>query len=75
MTYDNTHKVIKEIFESLLSRYQIGLETPLKEGYFICDSVQLLYNKFEKMYFKRGRSYMESHELIKIKNSNNKFEK
>ena len=64
MTYDNTHKVIKEIFES-----------PLKEGYFICDSVQLLYNKFEKMYFKRGRSYMESHELIKIKNSNNKFEK
>ena len=26
MTYDNANEVIKEIFEALISRYQIGLE-------------------------------------------------
>ena len=39
MTYDNANKVIEEIFESLLSRSQIGLETLLKGSDFIFDSV------------------------------------
>ena len=43
MTYDNVNEVIEEVFESLLSRYQIGLETSMKESNFIFDSVQLLY--------------------------------
>ena len=28
--YANTNKVMKEIFESLLSRYQVGLETSIR---------------------------------------------
>ena len=39
MTYDNTNKVIKESFESLFSRYQIGLETSIKGSDFIFDGV------------------------------------
>ena len=35
-----------EVDESFLSRYQIGLETSIKESDFIFDSVQLLYYKF-----------------------------
>ena len=42
MTYDNANEVIQEIFESLLSKYQIGLETPMKESNFIFDLVELL---------------------------------
>ena len=42
MTYDNANEVIEEIFESLISRYQIGLETLMKETNFLFDSVQPL---------------------------------
>ena len=30
MIYDNTDKVIEELFESLLNRYQIGLKHQMK---------------------------------------------
>ena len=36
-------EVIKDVFESHLSRYQIVLETSMKDIYFIFDSVNLLY--------------------------------
>ena len=42
MTYDNANEVIEEIFESLFSRYQIGLETLTKGSGFILDGVNLL---------------------------------
>ena len=42
----NANKVIKEIFESLLSRYQIGLETSMKWSDFIFDGVSLLCYKW-----------------------------
>ena len=35
MVYDNAEEVIKEHFESLLKRYQIGLETPMRGSDFI----------------------------------------
>ena len=35
MTYDKANEVIKEIFESLVLRYQIGLETSIKRKIFI----------------------------------------
>ena len=43
MTYDNANEVIKEIFQSLLSRYQNGLETSMRISDFIFDGVNLLY--------------------------------
>ena len=36
-------EIIKKLFESLLQRYQEGLEKSMKESEFICDSVDLLY--------------------------------
>ena len=44
MAYGKADKVIKEIFESLLSRYQIGLETSTRRS----NSVQLLLCKYHK---------------------------
>ena len=46
-----------EVDESFLSRYQIGLETSIKESDFIFDSVQLLYYKCHKINFKRSGSF------------------
>ena len=65
MTYDNSNEVIEEIFESRLSRYQIGLETSMKGSDFIFDSVQLLYCKCHKISFKRDGSYIDSPDWIK----------
>ena len=67
MTYDNTNEVIKEIFELLLSRYQIGLETSMRGSYFIFNGVNLLYYKCHKINFKRGGSYIDSPDWIKMK--------
>ena len=39
MLYDNANKVVNELFQSLLLRYQIGLETSIRGSYFIFDSV------------------------------------
>ena len=34
--YDNTNKGVDELFKSLLSRYQIGLEASMKEREWFC---------------------------------------
>ena len=59
MSYDNANGVVNEIFESLLSRYQIGLETSTSETDFIFESVKLLYYKCHKINLKRGESYID----------------
>ena len=43
MTYANVNDVIDELLESLLPRYQSGLETSVRGNDFIFDSVRLLY--------------------------------
>ena len=40
---DETDEIIKELFESLMQRYQEGLEESMKGSDFIPDSVDLLY--------------------------------
>ena len=67
MTYDNVNFFVDELFESLLSRYQSGLETSMRESDFIFDSVQLLYCKCHKINFKRGGLYIESSNWMKNK--------
>ena len=57
MSYDNVNEVADELFDSLHSRYQIGLETSMKGSNFIFDSVQLLHYKCHKINFKRVGSY------------------
>ena len=49
----NSSKDVDELFESLLSRYQISLETCMRRSDFIFDSVQFLYYKCPNKHFKR----------------------
>ena len=58
MIYDNVDEVIKERFESLLNRYQIGLETSVRGSDFIFDCVHLLFYKCHKTNTNRGGSYI-----------------
>ena len=46
MSYDNINEIVIEFFESLLSRYQIGLETSKEREWFFLDSVQIFNYKF-----------------------------
>ena len=47
MTYDKADEVTKEHFESLLFRYQIGLETSMKVSGLIFDCVHLTAQKMK----------------------------
>ena len=73
MSLDNANEVVNQLFKSLLSRYQIGLETSMRErerereSDFVFDSVQLLYYNYHKIYFKLGGSYIDSPDWIKKK--------
>ena len=75
MSYDNVNEVVHKLFESLLSVYQVGLETSMRRSDFIFDSVQLLYYKCHKINFKRGGSYIDSTDWIKKKNNNKNIRK
>ena len=68
MAYDDKNEIIEELFDSLLSRYQIGLETQMRGLDFVSDCVNLLYYKCHKISFKCGGSYINSLEWIKSKN-------
>ena len=57
---------------SLLSRYQIGLETLMRGNDFIFGSVQFFYYKCHKINFKRGESYIDSPDWIKEGNNKSK---
>ena len=43
MISDKADEIIEDFFQSLLSRYQIGLETSMKDSDFIFDCIHLLY--------------------------------
>ena len=78
-TYHNANGVVDELFQSLLSRYHIGIETSMWGSDFIFNSVQMLYYKFHKTNFKCSGSYIDSPDWIKKKkitiNSKNYDEK
>ena len=65
MLRENTNQVVKKHFESLLSRYQIDLETLIKGSDFFSDLLQLLYYKCHKINFKCGESYIDFPDWIK----------
>ena len=62
-----TFEIIKELFESLLERYQEGLEESMKGNEFIFDSVDLLEYKLNKITSNRGGSYVDSPKWLKKK--------
>ena len=58
--YDKADEVIQELFESLLYRYQTGLEKLMKGSDFIFDCVNFLHYKCHEIILKRGGSYIDS---------------
>ena len=55
MSNDKADEVIEELFQSLLSWNQTGLETSVRGSDFVFDCVHLLNHKCHKINFKRGR--------------------
>ena len=72
MINDKSEEVIEELFQSPLSRYQIGLETSMRGSEFVFDYVHLLYYKSHKINIDRGGSYIDSPDWIRNKKIHNK---
>ena len=72
MSHDNENEVVNELFELLLSKYQLGLEISMRGRDFIFDLVQLLFYKCHKIKFKHGGSYIDSSGWIKNNNGKSK---
>ena len=65
----DTSDVIKELFKSILQRYQEGLQEKMKGLDFEFDGVNLLYYDFNKISLNIGGSYIEFAKWIKDKKS------
>ena len=66
---DDMSDVVKELFKSLLQRYQKNLQEKIRGSDFEFDGVNLLYYDFNKISLNRGGSYIESAKWIKDKKS------
>ena len=67
MMGNGTDEIIKELFESLLQKYQEGLEGKKRGSEFLFDSVDLLHYNLHKISLNRGGSYIDSPKWLKIK--------
>ena len=67
MMGNETNEIIEELFESLLQRYQEGLEEKLKKSEFVFDSVFLLHYNLHKISLNRGGSCIDSPKWLKNK--------
>ena len=67
MSHDKPDETIEDLFESILSRYQIGLETSTKDSDFIFDCIISLYYKFHKVNLNNSGSYVDSPDWMKSK--------
>ena len=66
MIGSETDEATDELFESLLQKYQEGLEEAMKGSRFIFDSVDLLYNHLQKISLKMIESlYRDSPRIVK----------
>ena len=54
MMGSETDEIIKELFGSLLQRYQEGLEELIRGSKFVFNAVNLLYSKLHKVSLNRG---------------------
>ena len=63
----DTNETIKNLFNSLLQRYQKGLEESMRGSDFVFDCVESLNYIFHKVDLKRSASYIETPDWIKKK--------
>ena len=75
MIGNETDEVIKDIFVSVLQKYQKGLEESMKGSEFIYDWVDLLHYKCHKISLNCGGSYIGSPKWLTNKKSNKKSKK
>ena len=75
MVNDSEDEVIEELFQALLSTYQISLEWTMKSWSFVFDHIYLLYYKCNKIKnLNRGGLYKEKTKKATI-NPMNKYNK
>ena len=65
----DTDEIIKELFESLLQRYQENLQEKMRGSDFAFDGVNFLCYDFNKISINRGGSYIDSPKWLKNKKS------
>ena len=69
MNGSNTDEIIKELFKSLLQRYQENLQEKMKGSDFAFDGVNYLYYDLNKISISKGGSYIDSPKWLKDKKS------
>ena len=69
MNGSDTDEIIKELFKSLLQRYQEKLQEKVRGSDFGFDGVNFLYYDFNKISINRGGSYIDSPKWLKNKKS------
>ena len=69
MNGSDTDEIIKELFRSLLQRYQENLQEKMKGSDFAFDGVNYLYYDLDKISISKGRSYIDSPKWLKDKKS------
>ena len=67
MIGNETDGIIRELFESLLQRYQEGLEESMRRSEFVFDSVDVLCYKLHRISLNRSGSYIDSPKWLKNK--------
>ena len=63
----DTDEVIKELFESLLQKYEENLQNKMRGSDFEFNGVNFLYYDFNKISLNRGGSYIDSPKWLKDK--------
>ena len=69
MNGSDTDETIKELFKSLLQRYQENLQEKMKGSDFAFDRVNYLYYDLNKISISKGGSYIDSPKWLKDKKS------
>ena len=76
MIVNKTDGIINELFESFLTRYQLGLERSMKGSDFVFDSIDGIHYKCNKISLNCGEAYIDSiYRLDKKQKSNYKSQK
>ena len=69
MNGSDTDEIIKELFKSLLQRYQENIQEKMRGSDFAFDGINFLYYDFNKISINKGGSYIDSPKWLKNKKS------
>ena len=67
MVGSETNKIIKDLFESFLQKYQEGLEESMRGSEFVYDSIDVLHYNLNEVSLSRGGSYIDFPKWVKTK--------